>query len=47
MPRAEALGGFSWALASRVTLSSRPTPQQARMSISCTPLRCLGEGSGE
>jgi len=47
MPRAEALGVFSWASASPATLSSRPTPHPARMSISCTPVRCLGEGSGE
>ncbi len=47
MPRAKALGVFSWASASPAPLSSRPTLQQARMSIWFTPVRCLGEGSGE
>ena len=47
MPRAEALGVFFMGIGLPAPLSSRPTLQQARMSISCTPVRCLGEGSGE
>ena len=46
MPRAEALGDFLWALTCPAPLSFRPTLQQARMSISCIPVRCIGEGIG-